>query len=60
MTGSPDSYSVLIVDDDKGTRQSIGRYLGARGITCFAAEDGDHALESIEAPDDQFVRLGLG
>ena len=59
MKGSPDSYSVLIVDDNKGTRQSIGSYLGARGITCLAAEDGEHALTAIEAHHPDVVLLDI-
>ena len=59
MTASTENRSVLIVDDDKGTRKSIGRYLGARGITCFTAEDGAHALESIETHHPDIVLLDI-
>jgi len=54
-----DSYSVLIVDDDKATRQSIACYLGARGITCLAAEDGEHALNAIETHHPDVVLLDI-
>lgn len=59
MKGTPDSYSVLIVDDNKGTRQSISSYLGARGITCLSAEDGEHALAAIEAHHPDVVLLDI-
>ena len=54
-----DSYSVLIVDDDKSTRKSIACYLGARGITCLSAEDGEHALNAIEAHHPDVVLLDI-
>ncbi|MGF1608521.1 MAG: response regulator [Kiloniellales bacterium] len=59
MEGTPDGYSVLIVDDNKSTRQSIASFLGARGITCLAAEDGERALAAIEAHHPDVVLLDI-
>ena len=41
--------TILVADDDLGTRLSIGDYLEASGYSVIAAENGKEALEMVEA-----------
>jgi DNA-binding NtrC family response regulator len=39
---------ILVVDDDRDFRWTMGNVLGAAGCTVFQARDGDEALKSLE------------
>ena len=40
--------TILVVDDDLGTRLSIGDYLDWSGYSVVTAEDGEKGLEMVE------------
>jgi CheY-like chemotaxis protein len=41
--------TILIVEDDNGTREALREILGHAGYSVLSAENGMHALESVEA-----------
>ena len=51
--------SVLIVDDDQTLRSQVSTYLSAQGIDCMVAEDGSHALETLERHHPAVVLLDI-
>jgi CheY-like chemotaxis protein len=41
-------FSILIADDDRGTRESLGEMLSARGFRTVLAADGGEAVELVQ------------
>lgn len=41
--------SILIVDDEKNTREGIAKFLKSKGYTCFLADNGKNALKILSA-----------
>jgi|GEM_PF-366316 len=41
-------YSVLIADDDRGTRETLGEILASRGFRTVLAADGGEAVELVQ------------
>lgn len=41
-------FSILIADDDRGTRETLGEMLSARGFTIKLARDGGEAVELVQ------------
>jgi two-component system, chemotaxis family, chemotaxis protein CheY len=56
-TSSPAGVSVLIVDDDEITRQTIARYLSLEGHTAFVAPTGREGLDEAERLEPDVVLL---
>jgi len=50
---------VLIVDDEAGLRRSLARILSARGFAVEMAEDGDRAIELLEANEPEVILCDL-
>ncbi|MBO0701139.1 MAG: response regulator, partial [Zavarzinella sp.] len=40
-------YSILITDDDRGVRETLGELVETRGFCPVLAEDGEHAIEIV-------------
>lgn len=49
--------SVLIIDDDLGTRETVGRFLNLQGYSVSVAEDGAHGLREARVRLPNFVLL---
>jgi len=58
LTGG-ESSSILIVDDEKTTRELLARLLSQEGYVPFVAEDGEHALEILRSESVDLVLLDL-
>ena len=41
-------FSILIADDDRGTRETLGEMLNARGFRTMLAADGGEAVELVQ------------
>lgn len=41
-------FSILIADDDRGTREALGEMLASRGFTIKLARDGGEAVELVQ------------
>ena len=41
-------FSILIADDDRGTREALGEMLAARGFRTMLAADGGEAVELVQ------------
>ena len=41
-------FSILIADDDRGTRETLGEMLASRGFTVKLARDGGEAVELVQ------------
>lgn len=41
-------YSILIADDDRGTRETLGEFLDSRGFRTMLAADGGEAVELVQ------------
>lgn len=41
-------FSILIADDDRGTRETLGEMLASRGFTIKLARDGGEAVELVQ------------
>ena len=41
-------FSILIADDDRGTRETLGELLNARGFRTMLAADGGEAVELVQ------------
>lgn len=54
-----DSYTVLIVDDDKEIRDAIEIYLKNEGLTVIKAKDGIEALEKLSENDIHLIVLDI-
>jgi DNA-binding response OmpR family regulator len=50
---------ILIVDDEKGVRNSLGEYFTRQGFTTILAEDGVQALEKIREKEPEVVILDV-
>ncbi|HEY1191443.1 MAG TPA: response regulator [Gemmata sp.] len=55
-TKFPERFSVLIADDDRGTREALGEMLASRGFRTVLAADGGEAVELVQV---DFVHLIL-
>ena len=44
----PSRFSILIADDDRGTREALGEMLSARGFRIMLAADGGEAVELVQ------------
>jgi len=51
-----DRFSILIADDDRGTRETLGEVLQDRGFATVLAKDGGEAVELVQV---QLVHLVL-
>jgi CheY-like chemotaxis protein len=47
MVATPKRYSILITDDDRGVRETLGELVETRGFHPILAEDGEHAVEIV-------------
>jgi len=47
MVATPKRYSILITDDDRGVRETLGEVVETRGFRPVLAEDGEHAIEIV-------------
>ncbi|VTR90763.1 response regulator receiver protein : Response regulator with CheY-like receiver, AAA-type ATPase, and DNA-binding domains OS=Singulisphaera acidiphila (strain ATCC BAA-1392 / DSM 18658 / VKM B-2454 / MOB10) GN=Sinac_6217 PE=4 SV=1: Response_reg [Gemmata massiliana] len=45
---APWRFSILIADDDRGTRETLGEMLDARGFRTMLAADGSEAVELVQ------------
>jgi len=52
-------FSILIADDDKGNRESLGELLKARGFQTVLAADGGEAVEIVQVHLVHLVLLDL-
>ena len=48
MVATPKRYSILITDDDRGVRETLGEIVEARGLRPVLAADGEQALEIVQ------------
>ncbi len=53
------AYTVLIVDDEEGIRQSLGDILEDEGYEVLSTEDAAHAMRIIEADNPDLVFLDI-
>ena len=53
------SKNILVVDDEKDIRDSIGIYLKSEGYDTVKCNDGEEALEAIEKEDIDLVILDV-
>ena len=56
---APPGCSVLVVEDDSGTRQMLGRILKKQGWSVMEAGDGQMALERVAAQRPALILLDL-
>ena len=47
MVATQKRYSILITDDDRGVRETLGEVVETRGFCPVLAEDGEHAIEIV-------------
>jgi CheY-like chemotaxis protein len=47
-TGPANRFSILIADDDRGTREALGEVLENQGFRTVLAEDGGKAVELVQ------------
>jgi DNA-binding NtrC family response regulator len=47
MVATQKRYSILITDDDRGVRETLGEIVETRGLRPVLAEDGEHAVEIV-------------
>jgi two-component system, response regulator PdtaR len=52
-------FSILIADDDKGNRETLGELLAARGFRTVLAADGGEAVEIVQVHMVHLVLLDL-
>jgi DNA-binding response OmpR family regulator len=52
-------YRILIVEDERKLRETIGDYLGAKGYECLLAEDGAEGVELFEEQGADLVLLDI-
>jgi CheY-like chemotaxis protein len=52
-------FSILIADDDKGNRETLGELLAARGFRTVLAADGGEAVEIVQVHLVHLVLLDL-
>jgi two-component system chemotaxis response regulator CheY len=45
---SPNRFSILIADDDRGNRETLGEMLDSRGFRTVLAADGGEAIELVQ------------
>ena len=50
-------YTLLIAEDEKGTRETVREYFGKRGFEIWEAADGIQAAAMIEERDFDIVRV---
>jgi response regulator RpfG family c-di-GMP phosphodiesterase len=50
---------ILLVDDEEALRQILNKGLAMRGYTCDEAEDGEQALEKLEAKSADLVIMDI-
>lgn len=48
MVATPQRYSILITDDDRGVRETLGELVETRGFRPVLAEHGEQALEIVQ------------
>jgi two-component system, response regulator PdtaR len=48
MVATPKRYTILITDDDRGVRETLGEIVEARGLRPVLAEGGEQALEIVQ------------
>jgi signal transduction histidine kinase len=59
MQSSPDSLTVLVVDDEKGIRDGSKRIISRMGCNALTAENGEAGLDIIGRDDVSIVLLDL-
>ena len=57
MVATPRRYSILITDDDRGVRETLGEIVAGRGLRPILAEDGEQAIEIVEHEPIHLVLL---
>ena len=60
QTGDRRRFSILIADDDKGTRETLGEMLAARGFRTVLAADGNGRQSHTSRLDQSDVRAVQG
>src|SRR5262249_24356296 len=59
-TERPDGKTILIVEDDRATRESLGLILGAQGYSILGAGNGREALDLLRAgPHPDLILVDL-
>ena len=53
----PNAINILVAEDEPAVREFIVRGLGSVGYNVVAVEDGEHALDQLALPDNQFDLL---
>jgi DNA-binding NtrC family response regulator len=48
MTDTRQRYSILITDDDRGVRETLGEIVGAKGFRPLLASHGEEAVEIVQ------------
>ena len=57
MVATPRRYSILITDDDRGVRETLGEIVEAKGLRPVLAEDGEQAVEIVQHEPIHLVLL---
>jgi DNA-binding NtrC family response regulator len=57
MVATPRRYSILITDDDRGVRETLGEIVEAKGLRPVLAENGEQALEIVQHEPIHLVLL---
>src|SRR5262249_5584604 len=57
MVAAPKRYSILITDDDRGVRETLGELVGTRGFRPILAEHGEQAVEIVQHEPIHLVLL---
>jgi CheY-like chemotaxis protein len=56
MVAAPNRFSILITDDDRGVRETLGEIVEAKGLRPVLAEHGEQAIEIVQ---HQTIHLAL-
>jgi len=48
MVATPKRYTILITDDDRGVRETLGEIVETRGLRPVLAADGEQAVEIVQ------------
>ena len=57
MVATPKRYSILITDDDRGVRETLGEIVETRGFRPVLAEHGEQAVEIVQHEPIHLVLL---
>ena len=57
MVATPRRYSILITDDDRGVRETLGEVVESRGLRPVLAEGGEQAVEIVRHEPIHLVLL---